>query len=178
MDKLISKIQNYSFSNTDMKKLVEGKASIVSYPMLKKYKTIDQLLGKNKAVIILYLTGPQYGHWTCLFKTNYKKPTLCFFDPYGYSPDYQLRFNSPEKNIQLGQDRAFLSELLYNSKYDVEYNNTRLQKLKKNNNVCGRWVGLRLNFRDWPTEEFVKVFTNIKHYSPDWMATALSSLIS
>jgi hypothetical protein len=178
MDKFIKQIQDYSFFNIDMEKLVDGKANLISYPMLKKYKTIDQVLGKNKACIILYLTGPNYGHWTCIFKTIDKIPTLEWFDPYGYKPDYELTFNAIDKNIELGQDKPYLTNLLLKSKYEIIYNKKRLQILKKNNNVCGRWVGMRLQFKYLPLDKFIDLFTKNKCYSADWMVTALSSFIN
>lgn len=178
MDQYIKKLQSYSFSNVDMMNLVEGKANFLTYPKLKNFSTIDKVLGNFGACIILYLSDRHYGHWTCIFKrSDIRKPTLEFFDSYGYMMDDELFFNTKQKNISLGQDRMYLTKLVRNSRYDLVYNSFPLQKLIKNDNVCGRWVGMRLQFRDLSLDKFVNLFKDNKCYNGDWLITAMSCFI-
>ena len=41
---------------------------VVKYSDLHKYKNINQLFNKKKAVLLLYQIQPTYGHWCCLVK--------------------------------------------------------------------------------------------------------------
>ena len=57
-------------------------ALILSYPQLKSYKSIDELLPRNTDyVIILYIEQEslhnQSGHWTTLYK--YNNQYICYF---------------------------------------------------------------------------------------------------
>jgi hypothetical protein len=180
MDKLLKQLQSYSFSDKDMMNLIEGKANLVTYPEIAKYKTLDKLLGKHRACIILYLSKPNYGHWTCIFERTDEPGHIIFYDPYGFLPDEELKFNSYQVNRQLGQDKPYLLMLMVKAenKYIYTSNGYRIQKMKKNNNICGRAVGLRLNFRNFGDEEFHNILTKNKYYKPDDWITILTSFIN
>lgn len=175
MDKFIKEIQNHSFSNKEMMKLVEKKSNLLVYPSLKYVSYIDEIF-KNDACIILYLTSETYGHWIGLIR-NKKKRTIEFFDSYGGAPDSQLKYNTPQKNKKLEQDKKYLTNLLADSNYKIIYNKEKLQKLKDNNNVCGRWVAVRIQFKDMDLEKFINLFKN-NCYDGDWMVTALTCFIN
>ena len=180
MDKLFKKIQSYSFSDDDMRRLVENEANLVTYPEIKKYKTLDQLLGKHRACIILYLQTPNYGHWCCIFEREDVKGLINFYDPYGYFPDDELDFNKESVNRSLGQLMPYLSMLMIKDKdrYKFTYNQYILQSSGKNNNICGRAVGLRLNFRDIDDKEFYDLLAKNKCYNKDEWIVILTSFIN
>jgi len=180
MDKLIKKIQSYSFSDSDMMRLVDNEANLISYPDLVKYKNLDQVLGKHRACIILYLQEPTYGHWCCIFEREDTPGLINFYDPYGYFPDDQLGFNKDHVNTSLGQNRPYLSELMLKSadKYRYTYNPYKLQDRAQNNNICGRVVGLRINFKDLSDKEFYDLLANNKAYTKDEWIVILTSFIN
>ena len=180
MDKFLKQIKSYSFSDEDMMKLVEGKANLVTYPQIKKYKSLDQLLGKYRACIILYLQEKDYGHWCCIFQREDDPKIINFYDPYGYFPDDELKFNKEAKNKQLGQGEPYLSILMIKerNKYKYEYNPYKLQSEQKNNNICGRVVGLRLNFREMNDKTFFELLNNNKAYTKDEWVIMLTSFVN
>lgn len=180
MDKLLKKIQSYSFSDKDMMKIVGNEANLVTYPEIANYKSLDELLGENRACIILYLQKKNYGHWTCIFEREDQPGLINFYDPYGHFPDDELDFNTYQKNIKLKQDFPYLSLLMINDKdkYDFIYNPFKLQTLSKGNNICGRVVGLRLNFRDIDDKEFFDLLSKNKAYNKDEWVVMLTSFVN
>lgn len=167
MDKYISKLVNQPLNGAQMMKIVDGKANISTINQLKKYKNIDEVLGRHGAVILLYELKKGYGHWVCLYK--YDKNALFFFDPYGLKPDEQLLFGNYSK--------PYLTMLLNKSDYDVLYNTEDIQKLSKNVSTCGKFVALKLIFRNLDNREFLSLFLDNKHYDPDFWVSALMSFL-
>ncbi len=167
MDKFISELQSQPLSGADMMRLIEGKANIMTVNNLSNYDNIDDVLGKYSAVIFLYESKPMYGHWVCLYKIN--KNTLFFFDPYGLAPDEQLLFGKYTK--------PYLSKLLNKSRYNVKYNDYDIQQFAKNISTCGKFVAFRLIFRDMTNANFISLFLENKHYSPDFWISALMTFL-
>jgi hypothetical protein len=180
MDKLLDKIKSYSFSDKDMLRLVDYEANLITYPEIANYETLDNLLGKHRACIILYLQKKNYGHWCCIFERTDQKGLINFYDPYGYFPDHELSFNNETINKKLGQQIPYLSLLMLNekNKYKYTYNKYKLQSHTKGNNICGRVVGLRLNFKDFTDDEFYKLLSNNKCYSKDQWIIFLTCFIN
>lgn len=176
MEKLIRNLENKSLSNHELLKMINNKANLLIYSELSKKKTIDQVLGKHGACIILYETKKDYGHWCCIFKLN--KNTLEFFDPYGKKVDQQLKWIDNNFRKHHNEWYPHLSSLLLKSSYKLTYNNYKFQKFEKEVNTCGRWVGLRLKFRHLSLEEFKKIFKKKRDETPDFYATLLTELIS
>lgn len=52
------------------------------------------------------------------------------------------------------QDIPYLSFLMYNSPYDLHYNEYQFQRYKKNTKTCGRWCAIRLLFKFLPLDDF------------------------
>lgn len=119
---------------------VEGK--ILKYSELANYKNIDELLPKPRDFrIILVEDSVNKGHWCCILK--YDK-VVEWFNPYGIRPDAQKNMLGKVRNIMLGQDKDYMTELMLKSDgYKLIYNKKRLQKLKEGINTCGRWIILR-----------------------------------
>lgn len=180
MDKYLKQIQSYSFSDTDMMKLVDNEANLVTYPDIAKYKSLDELLGKHRACIILYLQKKDYGHWCCIFEREDIPGLINFYDPYGYFPDDELKFNKEKRNKELGQTMPYLSILMLkaSNKYQYTYSPYKLQAQGKDNNICGRVVGLRLNFRSMSDKEFYELLTQNKAYTKDEWVVMLTSFVN
>lgn len=174
MDKIIKKLMKKSLSGEDIKKLLNNKTKILTYPELAKYKTIDELLYPYDNVVILYLTGANYGHWTCLFRNNDKN--IEFFDPYALKPDDELKMIPVHFRKSNNQMKSHLSHLLYNCKYIVNYNDERLQKFIRDTNTCGRHCVVRLLFKDLMIDDYIKLIKNNK-LNPDYVVTYLTSFI-
>lgn len=153
---------NVAYSNHDIKKKLNGKCEIITYDDLKNYSNVDQLLEKNGCVVILYETSKNYGHWICLFKTHDKKgkEIISFFDPYGFTVDDQLDYGNIEYY-------PYLSKLLYESPYQIEYNEYPMQTFAKNISTCGPWCIARLIFKDLPLKDFHKLFKGNKNFTSD-----------
>jgi hypothetical protein len=120
---------------------VEGQ--ILKYSDLANYNSIDELLPKPRDFrIILVEDSVNKGHWCCILK--YDK-TIEWFNPYSGIPDRQKNLLGKARNMMLGQDEDYLTNLMTKSKgYKLIYNKKRLQKLKQGINTCGRWIILRI----------------------------------
>src|SRR6185437_15941702 len=102
MDRILAEGERISYSEEDMRRLCEGKVKVVPYSHAKHAHNLDELLGPNRAAIILYETEPSYGHWCALFEVS--STMLEFFDSYGGKPDSQLSMVPAHFRQQSGQD--------------------------------------------------------------------------
>lgn len=126
---------------------------ILKYREILKYDTLDELLGKDGAVILLYEFQLNIGHWFCVFKLD--NNTIEVFDSLGYKPDFELRKVKKEYRQEFGEVSPYLSKLLRESPYKLSFNDYKLQA--HNTGTCGRWVGLRLRNRHRSLNQFVKL---------------------
>lgn len=147
-----------SLSGKDIYNKLDGKVNIMSYSDLMKYNNIDDALGKYGALVLLYESRDNYGHWTLVFKRN--KNTIEHFDSYGIIPDDQFDYIDPNFLMKEGINEPYLTHLLYKSGYNVEYNDYKLQEMDNNIKTCGKWVILRLLKRNINIDDFAKFFIN------------------
>lgn len=158
----LKKAKGYSLTDSDVVKLVDGKAKVVLYEDMKDYDTIDELLKPHGAVFILYQQQPNSGHWVALFKREDKhgNAEIEHFDSYGVFPDDELFFTEKRMRKRLHHDKPYLTELLYKAprNYDLIYNEHPFQKYGKGINTCGRWAVHRLQHRDLSLKDYVKMF--------------------
>jgi hypothetical protein len=183
----IRKLLNKSTTPEDIYRISNKRCNIYTYPELVKFKNIDDMFkrGKsdveqlcrldlpfdNKCCVILYMTGPNYGHWTALSKNKYG---INFLDSYGDIIDDQLIH--VDKNIK-GQDKKMLIKLLLRCKHDIYYNDIKLQELNTNIATCGRYCALYLKYNNMNIDDFVKIIKNkAEEYNmtPDEIVCALS----
>ncbi|HNE92513.1 MAG TPA: hypothetical protein PKG56_00070 [Chitinophagaceae bacterium] len=155
---IIKYFENVPLSDKNVLDLVNGRANIVLYQDLHKYDNIDQVLGPYGATFLLYEFKPKYGHWVALFKRTPK--VIEYFDSYGNVPDEVLDHIPIKYQKLLHQDYPYLSKLLYESPYNIEYNEHHFQKLDKNIRTCGRFAGLRILFRHFTLNKFAQIFDN------------------
>lgn len=177
IDIQISKSEEIDLSGEDIHRITDGKARIIEYEEIENIHSIDDLLGEFGAVIILYETRKNYGHWVCLFRTGNK--TLEFFDPYGLKLDQELDiapdYNTRLHNGVLTPHLTALMELCAGCK--VNSNTTQLQNNLEHTNTCGRWVALRIRFRGISLKRFIELMTNNKYYDGDWFVSALTLFV-
>ena len=145
---------DYALSNDDITKLLKGKVKILRYQDLKNFKTVDELLQPYNKVFILYESKKGFGHWTVLHKLNSKN--LEMFDSYGLKIDEELDHIPKAYRKESNQIRAYLSQLLGNSKYTIHYNDHQLQKLQPGISTCGRWCIARCVNNKCSIDEFYR----------------------
>ena len=155
---MLRRYEDIALSNNEILELVNGKANIIIYHDLHNYKNIDDILGKYDACFILFESQPRYGHWCLLFKMNNNE--LEFFNPYGGFPDDTLEYINEDFKNKSNQNLPYLSILMYNSPYELYYNEYPFQKKDKNIKTCGRWCSIRLICRNYSLEEFAHMFNN------------------
>jgi len=165
---LVDSYKEVALSDTDVMKIIDGKANLIRYPEMHKIDNIKQLLEPYGACVILYETKPHYGHWCCITLRNPEtegfskkgKQILEFWDSYGKPIDSQLS-NIPRKYAQEShQDVPYLSHLLLKEScpYKLSYNQYPFQELLPGVATCGRWVSLRILLKDAPLELFKELF--------------------
>lgn len=174
MDAQIARWEGKSFSGDDIYRLCDKKVRVMKYRDLKDFDNLSDAMGRYGALIILYETRENYGHWCAVFRVD--RSTLEYFDPYGMLFDDELD-HIPDNFKRLSGQLPYLSKLIAASRYKtVVYNMEPLQKLKKDTNTCGRWCGLRVCLRDVPLKQFIALFKKQK-FPPDWYATALTLFV-
>tara|TARA_Y100000114_G_C11697914_1_gene296949 strand:+ start:328 stop:852 length:525 start_codon:yes stop_codon:yes gene_type:complete len=167
IDKEIMNSEDIDLSGQDIKAITNNKARVISYHELANISSLDELMGINKAVILLYETKENFGHWTALFTID--DNTVEFFDSYGFAPDQEL-------NYATYNDTPYLSNLMKSSGYNFIYNDKKLQTFAHDINTCGRWTSLRVRMRDIPLKQFIALWTKNKHYQPDFWVSAITYL--
>ena len=160
--------QEISLSGRDISKLLGRKCKIISYPQLREYSSIEELLEPYGYVVILALQAPRYGHWIAVLKVGKNKIEV--FDSYGLGIDEELEFISdPSKRKILGMDKPYLTtRLLWECKdrYNLTINENKFQKKNKSISTCGRHVCVRIWNRNMSLNRYKK-YLNSTRYNPD-----------
>ncbi len=159
MDTILDKYKSKPLSNIDIEQILDGKTNIILYPDLYKYQSLDEILDPYEACIILYQTKKDFCHWCCITKRN--NNLIEFFDPYGTFVDDQLKFIPENFRKQSKQDYPHLTWLLYNSPYQISYNEIRFQKLNQSIQTCGRWCVFRIICKDMDLYDFQKMIKQL-----------------
>jgi hypothetical protein len=137
----MGEVRDYPLSDGDIRQLL-GDVKIMTYPELKRMKSIDQCFDSKGRCIILFLTtSPTEGHWCAMLR---KKKGIEFFDPYGEAPDAQKNDIPRSRLEQLDESQPDLTRLLRASGRPVYYNKHAFQKDKASVNTCGRHCVTRL----------------------------------
>lgn len=139
---------------------MSGISKVITYDKLKHYKSIDELLGLENAVIILYLTRENYGHWISVIRRS--DGVLEFFDPYGIFVDDQLDWIK-DKNfmIQKNMDVPYLLNLFAKSGENIEYNHYKFQKHGGQIATCGRHASIRTRFKNLSLNQYSLFIKNL-----------------
>lgn len=169
----IEELQAETLSNFEIMDKIKNKANLMTYSELMDYDDLDEALGPHEALVLLYETKKNFGHWVTIFKRG---NLIEHFDSYGYFPDDELDFIPDYFRKVEGIDYPHLSYLLDNSPYKLSYSEHKLQKHEKDVSTCGRWVISRLLLRHLPLDKFEKMFKN-KDFDPDFLVTIFTELI-
>lgn len=119
-------------------------AKIMRYSDLAKYKTITQLLPKDKSyAFILYQHAPNNGHWVLLMRYG---NTIEFFCSYGSQIDAPLKWTNPRDRQMLGEAVPYLTNLLKAQKeFNVVHNPVQYQSKGSDKATCGAHDVMRLS---------------------------------
>jgi hypothetical protein len=135
---------------------------IITYPDLNHFKTLKQLLPKKDSkVVLLYLTEPNSGHWTCLHRNG---DTVEFFCSYGSKIDDPLTWITQQKRQELNTDYPKLTELfdndtLFKKTYNpIDYQSERDHSIA----TCGKHVICRLKHTDLDLPHYHLLMTELK----------------
>jgi hypothetical protein len=154
----MQKSVDYALSSTDLKNIFDDKIKIITYDKIKNYNSIDDLLGEDKRVCILYNWEEDVGHWTCIFMGKDNK--VYFFDSFGSVPDGKTNMGQIPKELRYkrGMEYKYLTDLLLKCPYEVDYNPKCLQDSKSS--TCGRYCAVRMSFPDLSTDDFNTMFSD------------------
>lgn len=162
----IHQAETIDLTGKDIEKICDGKVKVLSYHELQGIPSIEALLEPFGAVVLLYETKENFGHYTALFYDA--QNNLEFFDSYGFAPDQELNYATYDNT-------PYLSQLLSKYKGRIVYNTKRLQQWAKDVNTCGRWTASRIRLRNLNPTQFENLFKT-KYYNPDFFISAITYL--
>lgn len=167
-----------SLSDKDIRYLLGYDCPIYLYSELNEFSSIDDLLNPDGECVILFEDKPNSGHWTCLCRSVDMDNQECinFFDSYNFQPDQEKKYIPDDFMEMNNMVRNILTEMLYDYPLKIEYNEKKLQKMKKGINTCGRHVCCRLWTRDQPLDLYQKFMTSGR-MSPDDKVTRLTDSV-
>ena len=152
----LQKYISTAMSDTDLLNLVDGQAKIEVYPNLYKYHSIDELLYPFDGCFLLFCEKPRQGHWVLIHRLPNNH--IEFFNSYAGFPDDSLKYISKSFKKQSNQDYPYLSKLLYECPYKIDYNEFKLQKSGMTTQSCGRWCAIRYLLSNLTLKDFAKLF--------------------
>lgn len=141
---LVTKIEQRSLSDSDIRKVLGHGVKIIEYHELSNCRSLEELLPKPiDYIVILIEERKDQGHWTCL---TVKDNIYLYFDPYGYTIDHDLRWVPMKMRKVLGQSERYLTELVQKTNKEVRYNNIDYQSHDGDISTCGSHVCHFLHF--------------------------------
>jgi hypothetical protein len=171
-----------SFSAENILTLVQHEANLVTHPEIARYRTVDDLLGKWGACIILYITREGdtphsiYGHWCAIFR-NTSNGMLTYFDPYGKPIDSTILYMSPKVIQEFGQVPELIHLLERSPSEPIDINKYDMQIRERGVSTCGRHTGLRIQFRHMNNAEYARCMRPFKGLTTDELATLMTCFI-
>jgi len=154
IEKLVEYFRKQDLTGDDIFKLTHKDP--VPYSQLGKYRSLEQLLGKEGFAVILYEVSRNSGHWVCIVRQG---ESIYFQDSYGYPPD------APITRGMVPYDQKYfplyLTKLIQNDPRPFDYNKVDFQS--KNNTTtgdCGRYATIRCMLKDIPNDKFRHLFFN------------------
>jgi hypothetical protein len=168
--------EGYSLSDTDIQQILGG-TNVIKYPELHSMNSIEEAFDDKGRCMMLYLTtDDSTGHWTCLIKDDTLK-TIEFFDPYGgIPPDGERKWLPKAKQVELGQDKPLLTEMIRGAGYKVLSNPYHFQKEGGGVNTCGRHCCARLLLSHIPLKKYKQMIDD-SGVSPDEFVTEFTSQV-
>lgn len=178
MNNLLKRYKKVALSDKNVLDLVNGKANIILYPDLYKYNTIDDILKPYNACFLLFETRPRYGHWCAIIK--YGK-TIEFFDSYSGYPDDILDYIPLDFKEISNQNYPYLTKLLLDSPYNIEFNDHKYQKYNTDISTCGRHSAMRILYKNLNLKQYDKLIKKLckqMKSDPDTLVTYLTLVIN
>lgn len=171
----LERVKEYPLSDGDIRRMLGGSTKIMTYPQLKRLRTIDDLFDEQGRALVLFLTeSPTEGHWVCLLN---KKKGIEFFDPYGDTPQ-EIKEELPKsKRESLDMESPYLSRLLKASGRPVYYNTFAFQKTKQDVNTCGRHCVARLLYAPYSLEKYKSIIDQSGMSPDDFVSGLTASLL-
>ena len=144
---------------------IDPKLRIVAYHELDRFKTLDQLLGKDKAVCMLYESEYNNGHYVLLLE--HANGTLELFDPYGKLDGKGINLDDEIKYSDYSRDHLNghppeLTQLIKQSGKKLIINHYPFQKMSDSISTCGFHSCARHLLRDLPLQQYAKHFLGHK----------------
>jgi hypothetical protein len=176
----IKQSENIALSNYEIDKILDGQTKILTYKALPQFENIEELLEPFKNFILLYMFKQNYGHWCCVLQ---HPDRIEFFDPYGGNsmPDEELDLINKNVRMETNQNYPYLSKLIYESGFPVEYNDYKFQKHAKDIKTCGRHCIVRVLFKDLLLDDyykFIKILCKQYKMTPDQLVTYITTNLS
>ena len=164
----MNKELSYQVSNIDIMKkvLYPKKTKIIIYSALADVNDISELLpSSNSVCFILLKEDSTAAHWTILTRVN---NSIYYFDSYGEPVDGELKNITSTNRDLYDESTKYLSKLLYNSSFDITYNNVKFQDYSNGSNIintCGKWTTVFANciFSGLNLKMFQQRMINIKN---------------
>ena len=171
IDYYAANLESYPLSGKEVEAICGDGTQVVVYHELPNFKSIEQLLGNTRSVILLYETKYNVGHYCSLYFD--KNNILHFFDPYGMEPDEEL-------NYAHYNHTPFLTNLLKQFNGKLIVSKFPFQKESNHINTCGRWSATRIRTKNiFNNLEFEKLLGDKDlRNSPDWYVSIITLLFT
>jgi len=161
---------NYSLTDSDIRNLTDNEVEVCTYSELLDRGVLNVLLSKpSHACIFLVRQSKSYGHWVLIWlKTQGRERGLYIYDSYGNTPDSKEWKKYVSKDIlkAVHQEEPYLLKELYDSGFNIYYNEYPHQSLSEKIATCGRHCVVRSEFLEMDTNDYDKLI-NQGNLSPD-----------
>lgn len=151
---------------SDIERAFNNLISILDYESLQNYNNIDELLDIHGRACILVEFKKNSGHWICCYYNTEKNSdikSVIVFDSYGIYPSNQLNY-IPTSFLKISdQKKNTILKLLYNSKYNIYYNQHCYQSKSPKIATCGRYCIIAIKNSHLDEEELYKKFKKLRN---------------
>jgi hypothetical protein len=168
-----SKITDFT-SGSELKAILDGEVRVIPYYELASFPTLEALLEPYGKAIILYEQEDNLGHWVCISygleegtEEDEPWPYIKYFDSYGITPDSEQDWVNPEYRKKRWNNMRYLSLLMKNSPYEIDYNDHDMQSKDPKVGTCGKWCFAYLSFPNFDADEFHNLFKSDPETSAD-----------
>ncbi len=167
----LAEVKDYPLSDADIRTILGDNIKIITYPELKKMRSINDCFDNQGRCILLFLTNsPTEGHWCCMLR---KKKGIEFFDPYGEAPEEQ-KDGVPKSQLEaLDSSKPYLTALMRSSGLPVYYNTHKFQKESASINTCGRHCVVRCLYAPYSIQKYASIIKK-SGMSPDDFVSGLT----
>lgn len=154
---------SYSLTDSDIRNLTDNQVYVCTYSELIDLGILDVLLSTpSHACIFLVRQSKSYGHWVLIWlKTQGKEKGLYIYDSYGNTPDSKewKKYVSQDVLKSVHQEEPYLLKELYDSGFNIYYNEHPHQASDPKIATCGRHCVVRSEFLEMDTNAYDKLIT-------------------